>query len=606
MIAWVSPGADGQVDAAQDLLGALLGLDADVQVADLEGGHAVQLSFAAVSRGVDRGRDVDEHVVAVDGHGEDGHGPDRRQRRRLAGAQVEPGPVQPALDRAVLDLALGERDVGVRAGVADRRGARRPRRGRRPRRSPSRTTRTAPHGSGMSPAGAGAFCRLTPRTSASGCRHRRARARPRSRSTSRSSIAGNADLLDQLVEEAADDQPAGLVLGDAAGLQVEQLLVVEPAGGAGVAGADDLAGLDLEVRHRVGAGAVGQHEVAVELVGVGALGRGPDQDVTDPHGVRAVALQRALVDDVAAAVRHGVVDEEPVLEVLAGVGEVQAEQLDLRAGRGERRGRGDPDDVAAEGDDDVLEPGVAAEPGPRARTGGRRRRPSPGARRPSGCAPSSTTISTFVGAAAPPRWSRTTTPRRAALGDDHDMCAQPTPPRPVTLTVDRLGRLAPPAGTVTTQRRAEPRPRRARRPGPPGRRRRPSRGSSRSTTSRAGRRPARRASTSAGAVRSPRRPRAGRASRSSGVNRQSSSRPVGTSKSAGRSSTSRTARLRGAGRPARRRRGRARRSRAGPRAPCGPAYRLRHRVGPRRSASTVVSCAAISRRPLPSAARSGG
>ena len=86
----------------------------------------------------------------------------------------------------------------------------------------------------------------------------------------------------------------------AAGLQVEQLLVVEPAGGAGVAGADDLAGLDLQVRHRVGAGAVGEHQVAVQLVGVGALGAGPDQDVADPHRVRAVALQRALVGDVAA------------------------------------------------------------------------------------------------------------------------------------------------------------------------------------------------------------------------------------------------------------------------------------------------------------------
>ena len=85
---------------------------------------------------------------------------------------------------------------------------------------------------------------------------------------------GHADLVDDVGEEAADDQPARLVLGDAAGLQVEQLLVVEPAGRAGVTGADDLAGLDLQVGHRVGAGAVGEHQVAVELVGVGALGRG--------------------------------------------------------------------------------------------------------------------------------------------------------------------------------------------------------------------------------------------------------------------------------------------------------------------------------------------
>ena len=59
--------------------------------------------------------------------------------------------------------------------------------------------------------------------------------------------------------------------------------------------------------------------------------------------------------------RHGVVDEQPVLEVLAGVGEVEAEHLDVAAGRGEPRLRGDPHDVAAEGHDDALERGVAAD-----------------------------------------------------------------------------------------------------------------------------------------------------------------------------------------------------------------------------------------------------
>ena len=149
-------------------------------------------------------------------------------------------------------------------------------------------------------------------------------------------------------EEAAHDQPAGLVLGDAARLQVEQLLVVEAPGGAGVAGADDLAGLDLQVGYGVGPRTVGEHEVAVELVGVDALGLGPDQHVADPHRVRVLALQRALVGDVAVGSRGGVVDEQPVLEVLAGVGEVQAEQLGVAAragvvdatwryGRGRRR-----------------------------------------------------------------------------------------------------------------------------------------------------------------------------------------------------------------------------------------------------------------------------
>src|SRR4051794_27407880 len=59
------------------------------------------------------------------------------------------------------------------------------------------------------------------------------------------------DLGDDFREEPADDQSARLVGRDAAGHQVEQRLVVEATGRAGVAGAGDLAGLDLEVGHRV-------------------------------------------------------------------------------------------------------------------------------------------------------------------------------------------------------------------------------------------------------------------------------------------------------------------------------------------------------------------
>ena len=74
--------------------------------------------------------------------------------------------------------------------------------------------------------------------------------------------------------------------GMPAGHQVEQVLVLQPAARAGVPGAGHLAGQDLQVRHRVDPGAVGQHEVAVVLVGVGAGGLGPDDHVADPHRVR--------------------------------------------------------------------------------------------------------------------------------------------------------------------------------------------------------------------------------------------------------------------------------------------------------------------------------
>src|SRR6202012_4437429 len=62
----------------------------------------------------------DEDVVALDLHCVDRHRLRRREPGRLAGAQVEARVVQPALDRETVDLALRERDGGVRAPVADR------------------------------------------------------------------------------------------------------------------------------------------------------------------------------------------------------------------------------------------------------------------------------------------------------------------------------------------------------------------------------------------------------------------------------------------------------------------------------------------------------
>src|SRR5690242_18578723 len=61
----------------------------------------------------------DEHVVPFDLYGVYGDGARRGKAGRFAGAQVEAGAVQPALDLAVLHLALGERDVGVGADVVD-------------------------------------------------------------------------------------------------------------------------------------------------------------------------------------------------------------------------------------------------------------------------------------------------------------------------------------------------------------------------------------------------------------------------------------------------------------------------------------------------------
>src|SRR5690606_14418320 len=81
----------------------------------------------------------------------------------------------------------------------------------------------------------------------------------------------HADLADEVREEAAHHEASSLVLRDAARAQVEHLLLVEAAGRGCVARTFDLARLDLQVGDGVGASALGEDEVAVELVGVGAL-----------------------------------------------------------------------------------------------------------------------------------------------------------------------------------------------------------------------------------------------------------------------------------------------------------------------------------------------
>src|SRR3954449_3726414 len=70
------------------------------------------------------GLGVDVHVLSLNADGVDGDRLGGRQVGGLAGAQVEARPVQPALDGRgaleLLDVALGERHLGVRAHVLDR------------------------------------------------------------------------------------------------------------------------------------------------------------------------------------------------------------------------------------------------------------------------------------------------------------------------------------------------------------------------------------------------------------------------------------------------------------------------------------------------------
>src|SRR6185312_9073526 len=168
-----------------------------------------------------------------------------------------------------------------------------------------------------------------------------------------------ADLLNDLREEAANDETACLVLRDAASLKVEELLVIEASRRARMARAEDVAGLDLEVRNRVGARALGEQQVTVLLVAVGAGGGGTDQDVADPHCPCAVALERALVAHPGLRIRSIVVNKHLLLEVLAAVCKVHAIEFGVSALAAKVHGGVDAQHLAAERDEHVLEMAVA-------------------------------------------------------------------------------------------------------------------------------------------------------------------------------------------------------------------------------------------------------
>ena len=152
------------------------------------------------------------------------------------------------------------------------------------------------------------------------CHPRRASKSP----TSRSGLL-EGDPLEDLAEEALDDHPLGGRRGDAARLQVKEALRVDRADG-GAVGAADVVVVDLEHRDRGRLGVVGEHQVAVGLVGVGAGGAllDPDQSGVDrPRGV----LQRAFEEQVGGGVADLVVLQGVEVEELLAGGEVDALQL---------------------------------------------------------------------------------------------------------------------------------------------------------------------------------------------------------------------------------------------------------------------------------------
>ena len=208
----------------------------DVQVADLQGGHAFQCSFTAVgsscrprSARQQRRVDVDQDVAVLDLDRVDG---DRSDGREDGGLPVRRSNREPCSQHSMVQPSTSPSDSETSACEQMSSMAWMPP-------SSARTTATGwPSMLHRDRADVGHASSAHGGLEAHGRRDLRQLGRRAHRGLelvldlAQQPLLelGDTDLLDDLGEEAAHDQAPGLVLRDAPRLQVEQLLVVEPAG----------------------------------------------------------------------------------------------------------------------------------------------------------------------------------------------------------------------------------------------------------------------------------------------------------------------------------------------------------------------------------------
>lgn len=125
------------------------------------------------------------------------------------------------------------------------------------------------------------------------------------------------------------DHLAGLGSGDAAGEEVEDLVVFD-SGVGGAVGALDLVGVDFEAGEGVGFRVVGEEEVVAGLVGVGEVGALFDIDHAGEGGFRAVQ-KGVAVEEVAAGPGDEVVLVGALVVFLGSGGDGGGEHVGFRA-----------------------------------------------------------------------------------------------------------------------------------------------------------------------------------------------------------------------------------------------------------------------------------
>ena len=143
------------------------------------------------------------------------------------------------------------------------------------------------------------------------------------------------DALERFADKRLDQQGAGLVLRDAARLEIEQKLLVDLARGRAVA-AHHVVGEDLELGLGIELGRLGEQERLGHLLAVGLLRVGRDDDLALEHAAR-LAVEHGLEQLAAGAAGHGMLDEQRGVAMLAPAHEQGAGDVERRAFAGETR-----------------------------------------------------------------------------------------------------------------------------------------------------------------------------------------------------------------------------------------------------------------------------
>ena len=136
-------------------------------------------------------------------------------------------------------------------------------------------------------------------------------------------------FLDHRLDEAGDDHGAGLVLGQAAALEVEELLLADLADRRLVADGDVVL-VDLDVRVGVRAALFVQQQRVADHVGLGAVRALGDLQQAAIAGPAAVLADR-LGDELARRVRRRMHQLAAGVQVLAPAGKRHRQDLAVRA-----------------------------------------------------------------------------------------------------------------------------------------------------------------------------------------------------------------------------------------------------------------------------------